>query len=691
MTTKQLGSIYVVDAKFFNPALLKNYRATLPDTERRCKVVKVKVLGLIAGSRSYECQVVGIADKLRLSSKSLVVVDATASHQGSNSTTKVNYESGSAGDTEESESDEDEVAEDDAVDAATDEVSLVEAKDWRSVADFEDPLISQHPNFDIDCPGRLRVRVAMTPCDLFLTFFPMALVETAFPSWRAHAEANGRKGLENLDKKMFMRFLSLLLRMAVSGLRRRALNFSDAVVSTTMTQRLFENLLYTVRDVGFPQYEEGQPLTDGRIATANDPLRQVRRFADDLQQHWQEVYVPGSLLVVDETMVGWTGATNVHITVLPNKPTDKGVCLKSACDAHTRVMVSFEFVESRQEQEQKRYVEEGKSAAVTLRLTEPWHHKGPRVVLADAWFGGILTAVALLLRGLFCIVNVKLQTKHFCKRELWADARGNRRTHERNDRAYRELKLKVNGKEAMFTGAFHMDRRPMTLLATAGSSREAPPVMRRRVYMSDDGDLVRWVGELQQPNVHYLYRSFFNAVDVHNKLSVGPRSVSSVCVGSLPLKLWLSFVAIAETNAYLLYARHHKLTSEQYCHADFKADLEKELLKRAQEDAVAVEEEAGVSTRRSEERVRGVASGDPQAIRSRMPDRFKGHALVRDTNVNRICMMCGSRTKTVCGCGRAICGAVAGVNCWAWHLDAVASGAVDEQPLRWARGKRSRE
>jgi hypothetical protein len=30
-----------------------------------------------------------------------------------------------------------------------------------------------------------------------------------------------------------------------------------------------------------------------------------------------------SVLVADETMVGWTGARNAHITVLPKKPTDK--------------------------------------------------------------------------------------------------------------------------------------------------------------------------------------------------------------------------------------------------------------------------------------------------------------------------------------------------------------------------------
>jgi hypothetical protein len=258
--------------------------------------------------------------------------------------------------------------------------------------------------------------------------------------------------------------------MTVTGLRRRALYFIDAVVSTTLTPRLFEHLFLTIRDAGFPQYEEGDPLPNGRLATSNDSLQKLRTFGDELQQRWQEVYIPGSLLVVDETMVGWTGATNAHIAVLTNNSTDIGVWLKTACDAHRRVMVPFEFVESQDEQARKRYAQEGKSAAVTFRLTEPWHDKGPRIVLPDAWFCGLFTAFALLLRGLFCIVNVKLQTKHFCKKKLWADARGNHSTHNRNARAYRQLRMKVNGKEATFTGAFHMDKKPMTLLAT-GSSR----------------------------------------------------------------------------------------------------------------------------------------------------------------------------------------------------------------------------
>jgi hypothetical protein len=36
-----------------------------------------------------------------------------------------------------------------------------------------------------------------------------------------------------------------------------------------------------------------------------------------------------------------------------------------------------------------------------------------------------------------------------------------------------------------------MDKRHMTLLSTAGSSKDASVVMRRRVYMRDEGDMVR--------------------------------------------------------------------------------------------------------------------------------------------------------------------------------------------------------
>jgi hypothetical protein len=91
-------------------------------------------------------------------------------------------------------------------------------------------------------------------------------------------------------------------------------------------RREFEGIhLFTSRDAGFPLYKEGEQLPDGRQATAEDSLSWVRRFADELRQRWQEIFASGSILVADETKISSTGATNIHITVLPNKPVPKGV------------------------------------------------------------------------------------------------------------------------------------------------------------------------------------------------------------------------------------------------------------------------------------------------------------------------------------------------------------------------------
>jgi hypothetical protein len=224
----------------------------------------------------------------------------------------------------------------------------------------------------------------------------------------------------------------------------------------------------------------------------------------------------------------------------------------------------------------------------------------------------------------------------------------------------------------------------MTLLATAGSSQEATKVLQKRSYMDEAGDLVPWVGELEQPDVHHLYGTNFNSVDVHNKLAVGPRSVNAIVVKSLDLKRWLSLFAFAETNAYCAVAKHHTLTSDKYCHKDFRQDLRTELLLRVHNHMEEnVEESGGLSTRRQANMVQGVSSKDK---RQTMPPMFGGHQLRRDDKKNRKCMVCGTKTKTVCSCGRAICSSAGGVTCWARYLEAVATGAISEAVQR---GKRS--
>jgi hypothetical protein len=82
--------------------------------------------------------------------------------------------------------------------------------------------------------------------------------------------------------------------------------------------------------------------------------------------------------------------------------------------------------------------------------------------------------------------------------------------------------------------------------------------------MNEFGDMVRWEGEVRQPMIHAEYRTYFNAVDVHNKLALGPHSVCTIGANHLQLKIFLALLAMAETNAYLTYVNSKKLTFEVF-------------------------------------------------------------------------------------------------------------------------------
>jgi hypothetical protein len=314
-------------------------------------------------------------------------------------------------------------------------------------------------------------------------------------------------------------------------------------------------------------------------------------------------------------------------------------------------MLAMELVESAQQQARKSFVDEGKSAAVCLRLTEPWHHS-PHQLFADAWFGGMLTAFSLLKRGFFSISNVKIQTKHFCMKELWADAGG--KPWARDVRAYRQVTLREAGKEATFTGAFHMNKQHMTLLGTAGSPDEAPLITRRRVYMNEFDDMVRWEGELRQPMIHAEDRTYLNAVDVHNNLALGLHSVCTIGANPLQLKIFLALLAMAEANAYLTYVDIKKLTSAKYSHFDFKTDLESGLLECAAAMRAGARERLVDARRATRGPEAQVATGDSVQPRTQMPPGLQGHRLQYDAQKNRKYMSCGTITKSLCG--RALCG-----------------------------------
>jgi hypothetical protein len=213
--------------------------------------------------------------------------------------------------------------------------------------------------------------------------------------------------------------------------------------------------------------------------------------------------------------------------------------------------------------------------------------------------------------------------------------------------------------------------------------------MRRRLYVMDDGHPVHWTGVLELPNIHALYRTFFNAVDVHNKLALGPRSTASLATNSLLLKVWLATLCMASANGYQMYLKAKKLTTDTYSHSDFKMDVSNGLMKLIAKQSADVAENENNEVFSSRTRSAN-QEGTKDKIRTVMPAACKDHNLSRDTSKNRRCIICGHFTKSGCECGRAVCGTSMGVTCWAHHLMTVVHGTVDSAPLQWPRGKKMR-
>jgi hypothetical protein len=78
---------------------------------------------------------------------------------------------------------------------------------------------------------------------------------------------------------------------------------------------------------------------------------------EELGALWRLAWNCGTIIVVDESMVAWEGATSAHLTLMPRKPTPLGFCFKTACDASSNVMVNMEAVEGAEIDRKKKYVE----------------------------------------------------------------------------------------------------------------------------------------------------------------------------------------------------------------------------------------------------------------------------------------------------------------------------------------------
>jgi hypothetical protein len=103
-------------------------------------------------------------------------------------------------------------------------------------------------------------------------------------------------------------------------------------------------------------------------------------------------------------------------------------------------------------------------------------------------------------------------------------------------------------------GVLHTDSQPMTLPCTTGRNDLLYNMTRTRRYRDVlTGDLIAWSGDLEMPEVVRWYRRYFNAVVLFNRLCTGPNSTAQIISRNETLKIFGTFVAMTETNAYCAF------------------------------------------------------------------------------------------------------------------------------------------
>ncbi len=150
--------------------------------------------------------------------------------------------------------------------------------------------------------------------------------------------------------------------------------------------------------------------------------------------------------------------------------------MKTCACSDSGLCINAELTEGKVRDAEKEYRDEvGQSTAVTLRLCKPWSGTG-RCVIADSFFGSCQTAEWLMDElGLHSILAVKTGHRGFPKQALIQKVQG-----ERFRKAFMKVELELEiGKTTFYAGAF-MDRRPLLLVGSCGTSIDAEEVTRDR-------------------------------------------------------------------------------------------------------------------------------------------------------------------------------------------------------------------
>lgn len=208
-------------------------------------------------------------------------------------------------------------------------------------------------------------------------------------------------------------------------------------------------------------------------------------------------------------------------------------------------------------------------------------------------------------------------------------------------------------------GSVHMDTQPMVLVHTTGLSTPGQARIRKWAKYKK-GFIIKRKYVLNQPHVHAIYRAGFSAVDIFNKMSLGPNSIQKAYkTKQWTHRMFLAFLSFAVTNAYLCHKHRNKSNGTKWLEfSDWKEELVWAMFKHAKRES-------------AKDRTRTKQQDVPGALLTRFglkctdltkhPKRTNPHCAI--CKVKRTSFYC-----TTCGPGYPICNSMDNSDCRLVHM-----------------------
>lgn len=256
----------------------------------------------------------------------------------------------------------------------------------------------------------------------------------------------------------------------------------------------------------------------------------------------------------------------IHITKIPRKPKSVGIELKAVVDGASGILLNLEIQKGANKTCDKyetapHYYKY--HAAIILRLCEPYF-SSKRIVVADAAFGGVQSAVALLDHGLHLLGVVKTCSKGYPVK-AFTHLKENDISNKRGQHhAFTAKVSTANGEKQKLMAVVWCpkDDRQMKFIATCSNTMPGVSMNVVRYKMIEVGDLrMRQTvyKEIPRPVVLNELYDDFGKVDLHDRYRQGYLAMERAWkTKKCWIRIFTSLLGMIVTDCYLGYLMEYK-------------------------------------------------------------------------------------------------------------------------------------